>query len=55
MTQLGRHLIIEMFEAENLNDAEVLEDALKETVCASMSVICALRRRCDFAMPSSSR
>ena len=29
---LGRHLIIEMFEAENLNDAQVLETALKETV-----------------------
>ena len=34
MTQLGRHLIIEMFEAENLNDAELLEIALKETVDA---------------------
>lgn len=29
---LGRHLIIEMFEADNLNDARVLETALKETV-----------------------
>ncbi len=34
MTQLGRHLIIEMFEAQNLNDAELLEAALKETVDA---------------------
>jgi S-adenosylmethionine decarboxylase proenzyme len=32
VTQLGRHLIIEMFDAENLNDAELLETALKETV-----------------------
>jgi S-adenosylmethionine decarboxylase proenzyme len=32
VTQLGRHLIIEMFEAENLNDAGLLETALKETV-----------------------
>jgi S-adenosylmethionine decarboxylase proenzyme len=34
VTQLGRHLIIEMFDAENLNDAELLETALKETVDA---------------------
>jgi S-adenosylmethionine decarboxylase proenzyme len=34
VTQLGRHLIIEMFEAQNLNDAELLETALKETVDA---------------------
>ncbi len=34
MTQLGRHLIIEMFDAENLNDAELLDTALKETVDA---------------------
>jgi S-adenosylmethionine decarboxylase proenzyme len=31
---LGRHLIIEMFEATNLNDAKLLETALKETVQA---------------------
>jgi S-adenosylmethionine decarboxylase proenzyme len=29
---LGRHLIIEMFEADNLNDAELLDTALRETV-----------------------
>jgi S-adenosylmethionine decarboxylase len=29
---LGRHLIIEMFDADNLNDAELLDSALRETV-----------------------
>jgi S-adenosylmethionine decarboxylase proenzyme len=29
---LGRHLIIEMWECENLNDARLLEVALKDTV-----------------------
>ena len=32
MRALGRHLIIEMFDAHNLNDAELLESALRETV-----------------------
>ena len=32
MKALGRHLIVEMCECENLNDAELLETALKETV-----------------------
>lgn len=32
MRALGRHVIIEMFEAHNLNDAKVLENALKDTV-----------------------
>jgi S-adenosylmethionine decarboxylase proenzyme len=31
---LGRHLIIELFDAQNLNDADILETALKETVAA---------------------
>jgi S-adenosylmethionine decarboxylase proenzyme len=31
---LGRHLIVEMFEAENLNDAKLLDIALKEAVDA---------------------
>jgi S-adenosylmethionine decarboxylase proenzyme len=29
---LGRHLIIELFDAQNLNDAELLDTALRETV-----------------------
>jgi S-adenosylmethionine decarboxylase len=29
---LGRHLIIEMFDADNLNDADLLESALIQTV-----------------------
>jgi S-adenosylmethionine decarboxylase len=29
---LGRHLIIEMWEAENLNDADLLDKALRDTV-----------------------
>ncbi len=34
MKALGRHLILEMWEATNLNDAGTLELALKETVQA---------------------
>ena len=32
MRALGRHLIVELFEADNLNDAEGLETVLKQTV-----------------------
>lgn len=32
MKALGRHLIIEMFDATNLNDADLLDRALRETV-----------------------
>ena len=32
MKTLGRHMILEMWEAENLNDAETLRLALKDTV-----------------------
>ena len=32
MKALGRHLIIELFDAQNLNDAELLDTALRETV-----------------------
>ncbi|MEX2395146.1 MAG: adenosylmethionine decarboxylase [Actinomycetota bacterium] len=32
MKALGRHLIVEMWECDNLNDAPLLEKALKETV-----------------------
>ncbi len=34
MKALGRHLIIEMWEAENLNSAQALEQGLKEAVAA---------------------
>lgn len=34
MKSLGRHLIIEMWEADNLNDAGLLERALRDTVAA---------------------
>lgn len=32
MKALGRHLIVEMWDAENLNDAELLDRALREAV-----------------------
>ncbi len=32
MKALGRHLIVEMWEAENLNSAEALEQGLREAV-----------------------
>jgi len=32
MKQLGRHVILEMWEATNLNDARILEQALRDTV-----------------------
>lgn len=32
MKALGRHLIIELFDAQNLNDAALLDSALRETV-----------------------
>lgn len=32
MKALGRHMIVEMWEAENLNDSGTLERALRETV-----------------------
>ena len=34
MKTLGRHIILEMWEAENLNSSSTLELALKETVAA---------------------
>lgn len=34
MKALGRHLIVEMWEATNLNDASTLQLALKDTVAA---------------------
>jgi S-adenosylmethionine decarboxylase proenzyme len=32
MKQLGRHVILEMWEATNLNDARLLDQALRDTV-----------------------
>ena len=32
MKALGRHLIVEMWDATNLNDAQILEHALRDTV-----------------------
>lgn len=34
MKSLGRHIIVEMWEATNLNSSEVLETALREAVAA---------------------
>ena len=34
MKSLGRHLILELWEATNLNDPRILEQALRDTVAA---------------------
>ncbi len=43
MKSLGRHVIVEMWEATNLNDAHTLEVALKDTVEAVDGTLLDLR------------
>lgn len=43
MQTLGRHLIVEFWEAEHLNSAPVLEQALRETVSAIDGTLLDLR------------